>query len=230
MILKHIRFLKRRLMTCSKAHVRVTLLIKVWLVYLQFDSVQALSLPRKSFRRNDTLPPWLCRASGHHAVLPMFLVNVTSREAILHQVFTKVLYCSLKIQSHCLVVREFVQCLTGALNWRHAKIDKWRDKSKQSKVLQFKPNIFQKTSKKPPVRLAEWLRSECCMRNKLVLFHLGFSRQCGRLKQATGVCLNPASVNSHQSQVFWTKQPLSLEHHSTCTYTLCSREELHIRE
>lgn len=35
------------------------------------------------------------------------------------------------------------------------------------------------------------------MGNKPVLFHLGFSRQCGGLKEATRVCLDPASVNSH---------------------------------
>lgn len=203
--------MKRRLMTCSEVQVRV--LIKVWLFYLQCGKVLTLSLPCKSCSRNDTLPPAI------RLFVQMFLLNVTSREGILHQVSTKELYCSLKVQSHCLVVPEFVQFLTAA-----TKTDMWRDKSK---VLQFKPNIFQRSSQRPPVMSVKWLWSECCVRNK----ELGFSRQCVRLKQAAVVWVDPAGVNSHQSPAFWTKQPLSLNISQRAQIHLAGiGEELYSRE
>lgn len=109
------------------------------------------------------------------------------------------------------------------------KIDVWRDKSKQSKALQFKPRSFEEDPWKPPVMSAEWLRSECCMGNKPVLFHLGFSRQCGGLKEATRVCLDPASVNSHPSLKLCSLLFCSRPFEQGCLSALNIIQRAHIR-
>lgn len=111
------------------------------------------------------------------------------------------------------------------------KLTRKKDKFKWSKVLQFRPYFFffLKTSKSPPLMSVKWLRSECCMRNKRVLFIFSFTDNVGDSCRQP-VCLHPVSVNSIQSKVvlfaffgksFWTKQPLSLEHHSMCPCMFC---------